>query len=276
MFRKPMVLALHSVAFGTLALLFAQLALAKDPEVKDGIPGTVAKVDAANGKLTITDKENRERTYSITEETVMVGPRGGVVHRRLKDHRFHAGLPITVVADGNTAVELHLGYDRKAKEGAAETPTPTRSRTFRSPNPPSETPTTNDAGSSTPSTTPTPSIPTTRTSRFRGPTQPKEVTQKDTAKDEDEEDDVEFPGKVKSVEPARHNLVITLVNGNDRSFLVSSEVKVLVNGRETRHGLSDAAFKPGVRLTVVTEPGGRKVKEVKVNTAAIRRQRKAA
>ena len=79
---------------------------------------------------------------------------------------------------------------------------------------------------------------------------------------------------MKSVDPTRHMLVITLVNGKDRSFLVSSEAKVLVNSRASRHGLSDPALAPGATLTVVTEEGGRKVKEVKLTPAA-RRLRKA-
>jgi hypothetical protein len=269
MSRRPLILGVCGLAIGMIGLLASSPAQAKDPEIKDGIAGTVVKVDATKDTITIADKSNRERTYSITNETIIVGPRGGVVHRRLKDHRFHGGLPITVVADGNTAVELHLGYDRKAKE-AGETPSPTRSRTFRSQSP-SETPTTND-DSSTPSSSPAPSTPSTRTSRFRGVTQPKQTSE--TPKDEEDED--EFPGKIKSVDAARHMLVITLVNGNDRSFLVSSAAKLTVNNRESRHGLSDTSLKPGLPLTVVTEPGGRKVREIKVSTSLLRRLRKAS
>jgi hypothetical protein len=71
-------------------------------------------------------------------------------------------------------------------------------------------------------------------------------------------------------------LVITLLNGKDRSFLLASDVKVTVNGRVSRHGLSDTAIKPGIPLTVVTEAGSRKVKEVKVFSAAARRAKKAS
>jgi hypothetical protein len=95
------------------------------------------------------------------------------------------------------------------------------------------------------------------------------------AKEEEEDEDNEFPGKIKSVDPTRHMLVITLVNGKDRSFLVSSEAKVLVNSRASRHGLGDPALQPGAALTVFTEEGGRKVKEVKLTPAA-RRLRKAS
>jgi hypothetical protein len=71
-------------------------------------------------------------------------------------------------------------------------------------------------------------------------------------------------------------LVITLLNGKDRAFLLARDVKVTVNGRASRDGLSDAAIKPGMPLTVVTEAGGRKVKEVKVTPAVTRRLRKAS
>ena len=120
MFRKKTVFTLLSVAIGTIGVLSARSAQAKDPEVKDGIAGKVVKVDVTNNTITIADENNRERTYSVTEETVIVGPRGGVVHRRLKDRRFHSGLPITVVADGKAAAELHLGYDRKHRDDSLE------------------------------------------------------------------------------------------------------------------------------------------------------------
>jgi hypothetical protein len=283
MLRRPTVTLVCSFAIGVLGLVSARSAQAKDPEIKDGLAGTVVKVDVNAGTVTIADQNNRERTYSITEETVIVGPRGGVVHRRLKDHRFHSGLPITVVANGTSAAELHLGYDRKSREG---TPTPrsTTPRTARSPSPATNPSPTSDTETSTPSSSPTPastpapqSTPATRTTRFRGLGESKRTAAKDTAKsDEEEDEDSEFPGKVKSVDPAKRLLVITLVNGKDRSFLLASDVKVMVNSRASRRGLNDTALQPGASLTVITEAGGRKVKEVKVSTAASRRVKKAA
>ncbi len=265
MSRLPLSFALCSLIVGT-ALLAAPSAQAKDSEIKDGIPGTVVKVDAAQGTVTIAEKEGRERTYTITQETLIVGPRGGIVHQRLHDHRFHSGLPITVVANGTAAAELHLGYDRKARAGRTTAPRATTSTA------PAETPATTDSGASTPPATPAPAPATTRTARFRGVEARRSAAKQ--AKEEEEDEDNEFPGKVKSVDPTRHMLVITLVNGKDRSFLVSSEAKVLVNSRASRHGLSDPALQPGAALTIVTEEGGRKVKEVKLTPAA-RRLRKA-
>jgi hypothetical protein len=274
--RTPIAGVLCSAVLLTVGLLSNRTAQAKDPEIKDGIPGTVVKVDVNQGTVTIAEKGSRERAYSITSETVIVGPRGGIVRRRLKDPRFHSGLPITVVANGSSAVELHLGYDRKARETTGATSRSVSSPRSSSDNTPPSTTSTSDAGTSTPPSNPTPSTSTTRTSRFRGFGESKRVTGKDAAKSEEEEDeDNEFPGKVKTVDPDKRVLVITLVNGKDRSFLLSHDVKVTVNNRMSRRGLSDAALQPGVALTVITEPGGRKVKEVNVSTAATRRLRKA-
>ena len=71
-------------------------------------------------------------------------------------------------------------------------------------------------------------------------------------------------GKVKSVDPARHMLVISLLNGQDRSFMIAKDVKLLVKGTMSQKGLEDPALKAGTPITVVTDPGGRKVKELKV------------
>jgi hypothetical protein len=118
--------------------------------------------------------------------------------------------------------------------------------------------------------------PKTRTSRFRGLIDSNKTAAPKVEKEEAEDDDNEFPGKVKSVDPAKRMLVITLLNGKDRSFLLPSDVKVTVNGRSSRRGLSDASLKTGNSLTVVTETGGRKVKEVKVSLATRSRLKKAS
>src|SRR5262249_43679770 len=89
---------------------------AKKPDkqtIPGGIEAKVKQVHVEAGKLTVTTTDGRDRTFTITDDTTIVGPRGGVVRRRLKDPRFHPGLAITVVASGGTAKELHLGYDRK-------------------------------------------------------------------------------------------------------------------------------------------------------------------
>jgi len=261
MLRRTVGIVLCSLAIGALGLLSASAA-EKKSEIKDGIEGKIVKVDVEKGSVTIADENGKERSFSITDETVIVGPRGGIVHKRLKDPRFHKGLSITVVATGSTAAQLHLGYDRKPKAGSATSSTSSSSS--------GSTSSTSTSGTSS-------SKPTPRTSGFRGILGAKPAEGKDEAKtDEAEDQDNEFPGKVKSVDPTKRMLVITLVTGKDRSFLLANDVKVTVNGRVSRRGLNDAALKVGTSLTVVTEAGGHKVKEVKVASPAARRMKKAA
>ena len=239
---------------GTIGLMSAAAADTKASDIKDGIPGKIVKVDVEQATVTIAGEDGRERTFNVTEETVIVGPRGGAVHKQLKDPRFHSGLAIVVVANGKAAAQLHLGYDRKARKGTSAAGT---------------------SSNETPATDTTPG-PKTRTSRFRGLIDSAKTPAPKANKEDAEEDDNEFPGKVKSVDLAKHMLVITLLNGKDRSFLLPSDVKVTVNGRASRRGLSDSALKVGNSLTVVTETGGRKVKEVKVVLAARSRLKKAS
>ena len=215
------------------------------PEIKGGIEGKVKKVDLDKGTLTIT-VSGKERTFTITEDTTMVGPRGGLVRKRLKDPRFHEGLDITVVATGNTAKELHLGYDRKAANDKDEGPKSS-------------------------------SKASSATTKKDTKTAAKTTTKSATAKNDDEADDEEeFPGKVKSVDATKRLLVITLLNGKDRSFLLSKDVKILVKGTASKKGLLDPTLKAGIPVSVVTEAGGRKVKEVKVAPAPAAKGKKAS
>jgi len=85
----------------------------KKTEIKGGIEGKVKKVDADAQKLTVTTEQGRERTFTVNDDTTMVGPRGGKVRKRLKDPRFHEGMSLTIVAEGNTATEVHLGFQHK-------------------------------------------------------------------------------------------------------------------------------------------------------------------
>ena len=61
----------------------------KGHQIKGGIEGKVKTVDVDNNRLTIITDQGRERTFTITDETMMAGPRGGKVRRHLKDPRFH-------------------------------------------------------------------------------------------------------------------------------------------------------------------------------------------
>jgi hypothetical protein len=70
-------------------------------------------------------------------------------------------------------------------------------------------------------------------------------------------------------------LVITLLNGKDHSFMIAKDVKILVKGKASSKGLEDPALKAGIPVHVVTDPEGRKVKEVKVAPAPAAKGKKA-
>jgi hypothetical protein len=69
--------------------------------IKGGIEGRIKKVDVANNALTIITPAGKESTFTITEDTTLLGPRGGKVRRHLKDPRFQEGFPVTIVAQGD-------------------------------------------------------------------------------------------------------------------------------------------------------------------------------
>jgi hypothetical protein len=81
---------------------------------------------------------------------------------------------------------------------------------------------------------------------------------------------------VKSYDANRRLLVVSLLNGKSRSFLLSHDVKVLVRGTPSKQGLSDPALKADVPVTVLVEPGGRRVRELHVGPAPAARSKKAA
>jgi hypothetical protein len=224
MLKRAMGTFLCAIAIAAFA---SQAAQAAGPDGKAGVEGKVVKVDAAKGTVTIAS-DGTDKTYNVTATTQIVGPRGGLVRRRLHDPRFHEGLPITVVANGDNATQLLLGIDRKSAKSNSAAST--------------------KAG-------------TTRASGFRGDGSAKSEESAD-------DDDNDFPGKIKSVDADRNLLVVSLLNGKDRSFMVSSEAKLTVGRRVSQKGLSDPALKPGANVTVVTDEGGKKVKEVKIDGAA--------
>jgi hypothetical protein len=242
---------LLSAALGAVGLLSAEAQETKKsdkPEIKGGIEGTVKKVDVDKETLTITI-DGKERTFTITDDTIIVGPRGGLVRRGLKDPRFHAGMEIVVLIEGKTAKELHLGYDRKDAAGAAgESKSPPKTALNRP----------EERGKAVPAET---------AKKTEAKTPAKTAPKGEASKKDEEEEDEEFPGKIKSVDPTKRMLVITLLNGKDRSFLLSREVTIQVKGTASKQGLQDPALKAGIPVLVVTDEGGRKVKEVKVAPA---------
>jgi hypothetical protein len=217
-------------------------------DIKGGVEGRVKSVDPDKEALTVVLENGRTRTFTITEETTMLGPRGGKVRHRLKDPRFREGFPVIIVPEGNTAAEVHLGFARDAetKAGGAEPATRvTRPR-------PTEPETEPAPRTTRPRPTPTDTEPAT-TSPGRA-----------ASKTEEDDDEAEIPGMVKRIDPSRRILVVTLLNGKDRSFILPSDIKVLVRGAASRQGLRDPALKAGTHIDVITEEGGHKVKEVKV------------
>ncbi len=219
MWRRIIVLIVGA-AFTAAAPLPAQGQEPKKPTpapIKGGIEGKVKKVDPDKMTVTITTSDGKERTFTISDSTTMVGPRGGLVKRGLKDPRFHAGMEVTIVANGTKATEVHLGFDRR------------------------------DTG-------------TTDKAKEGQPAKPGAAAKGKEVAGEDKE----YPGKVKSVDPGRYMLVISLLNGQDRSFMIAKDVKMSVKGTTSQKGLADPALKAGTPVTVVTDAGGRKVKEVKV------------
>jgi hypothetical protein len=229
-------------------------------EIKGGIEGKVMSVDPARESLTIALDNGRTRTFTITEETTMLGPRGGKVRHRLKDARFREGFPVIIVAEGNTASEVHLGFARDASANAGKAGgVEPAARTTRPR--PTETDTEPAAKTTRPRTTPAEAEPAARSAG------------RAAAKTEDEDDEAEVPGLVKRVDASRRILIVTLLNGKDRSFILPRDVKVLVRGAASKEGLGDPALKAGAHIEVVTDEGGHKVKEVKIIPA--RRLRKA-
>jgi hypothetical protein len=233
------------------------------PEIPGGIEGHLKSVDHEKQALIIIGPGGRERAFTVTEDTEMVGPRGGKVRRRLNDPRFHEGLDIIIVADGSTAKEVHLGYSRRQAEDTKNEPNAVASK--KAPGPTRRKREEIAA-----------EIAKKEATTETGKTPSKAMTKAATAEEEDEDD--EIPGKVKSYDTTGRTpvLVVALLNGKNRSFFLSSEVKVLVHGSTSKLGLKDPAIKAGAPLTVFVHPGGRRVKELHLNPPPPARSKKAA
>ena len=227
------------------------------PRIPGGIEGQVKRVDAEKSTLTIVTSGGSERTFTLTDDTTMLGPRGGKVRRRLNDPRFHEGMELTVVASGSTAKEVHLGYSRRrdaAKEGGtAGGKAAARPRPVPAP------------GGTNPPTT----------SKKAAAKKDDGGSAKPSASEEDDEDD-ELPGTVKSYNADRRLLVVSLLNGTSRSFFLARDLKVMVGRAASKQGIADPALKEGAHVTVFLAEGGRRVKELRVETAtAVRKTKKA-
>jgi hypothetical protein len=246
-------------AFGLFSAIAQEPKKSEKPEIPGGIEGHVKSVDHEKETLTIIASTGKERTFKVTENTTMIGPRGGKVRRRLNDKRFHEGMELTIVAEGAAATEIHLGFSRRepgdsadAKPAAKRGPTVSRDRL--------DEPLSDTAKKTVPSKT---------------GKRAKAAAKAAAAEEADDEDD-EIPGKVKSFDPTRRMLVVALLNGKNRSFLLANDVKVVVKGTASKQGLKDAALKDGAAISVFVDAGGRRVKELHVTPAPAGRTKKAA
>jgi hypothetical protein len=238
------------VAGATICAVGLLSAYAQEPkksekaEIPGGIEGTIKGVDKEKGTVSVLTTDGKSRTFTVTDDTTIVGARGGKVRTRLNDRRFREGLDITVVATGTTAKELHLGiYRRDPNETPAEKPKGVAKKRL-----------TRKAIEDAAIAKKTPS-------KTGDATKP--------AEDQEDEDD-EVLGKVKSYNTTggRHLLVVALLNGKSRTFFLARDVKVLVKGKAAKDGLADPAIKEGTPITVLTEPGTSKVKELHLEPLA--------
>ena len=254
MIRRLLSLIIGSTlcVVGLMSVAAQESKKGEKPEIPGGIEGHVKSVDHDKQALIMVGPGGRERTFTITDDTTMVGPRGGRVRRRLNDPRFHDGLEITVVADGSTAKEIHLGFDRRPNEETKSEPNAVTKKA------PGLTRRKREEVAA--------EIAKKRQAAEPGRVASKTTTKAATAEEEEDEDD-EIPGKVKSYDTSGRTpvLVVSLLNGKNRSFFLSNEVKVFVHGKASKLGLKDAALKAGAPLTVFVHPGGRRVKELHVD-----------
>ncbi len=266
-FRSTWRRALGTVAagaaicgFGLFSATAQETTKSEKAPIPGGIEGHVKSVDHEKETLSIIASTGKERTFKVTEDTTMIGPRGGKVRRRLNDKRFHEGMELTVVADGNDATEIHLGFSRRDPGSSAETKPATKGSTTASRSDPDEPKTTSNPPKKTNSS---------KIGKLAGPVAAK------IAEESDDEDD-EIPGKVKSFDVTRRLLVVNLLNGKSRSFLLANDVKVVVKGTPSKQGLKDAALKEGAVISVFVEAGGRRVRELRVTPLPVGRSKKAA
>jgi hypothetical protein len=252
MLRTLGVLTLSAFLCAGAAVSRADDSKGEKSQIPGGIEGKVKMVDVENGKLTITT-QGRDRTFTITDDTMMVGPRGGKVRRHLKDPRFHEGFSVTVVAQGDKATEVHLGLARQEDEGKAAAPRTARTQR-RLPGTPDATPETRVSKKVSPTTS-----------------EPKTGLKGKEAQKLEEDDEAEIPGKIKSFDVRRRVLVVTLLNGKNRSFFLAKDVPVHVKGEVSKRGLADPALKVGAPVTVVTDEGGRKVKELQFSQPQLKK-----
>jgi hypothetical protein len=254
--RRLRNLVSTGIAIGVVGLLSVGAQETKKDEphrIPGGIPGRIRDVDREMSTITIITDAGAARTFKVDDETMMMGPRGGKVRRRLHDPRFHPGMELTIVASGSSAEEIHLGFQHGHAEAAGA------------------------SGKGAPEARPAPAA----VAKGGAPAGTKVASKpsagvagKPAAAEEEDEDD-EVLGTVKSYNSERRLLVVTLLNGTSRPFFLSRDLKVLIGRAVSKDGVADPALKEGAHVTVFTEEGGRRVKELRVETTPARRLKKA-
>ena len=81
------IVGLTLCVVGLLSVAAQEPKTSEKPEIPGGIEGHVKSVDHDKKTLTIIGTGAKERVFAITEDTLMVGPRGGKVRRHLNDPR---------------------------------------------------------------------------------------------------------------------------------------------------------------------------------------------
>jgi hypothetical protein len=100
-----------AVAAMAALMLFACLAVAADKEVK----GKVVKVDTKKNSITVNTLDGK-KTYTISDDTKFLGPRGGVSDDGIKDDRLKVGAEITLVIAGNNRTVREVRLPMREKE----------------------------------------------------------------------------------------------------------------------------------------------------------------
>jgi hypothetical protein len=87
-------------------------------DAKDGklVVAKVKSVDVGKGTITATTANGKVIMVSVAKTTKILGPRGGVSTKGLKDDRLAPGSEIKLLlgADGKSATEIRLGVRKKA------------------------------------------------------------------------------------------------------------------------------------------------------------------
>jgi hypothetical protein len=100
----------YAVALLVALVLLAGNVYAQDKEVK----GKVVKVDVKKNMLTVQVGADKKE-YTLSDDTKVIGPKGGLSKEGIKDDRLVPGAEIRLViaANNRTVREIHLPERKK-------------------------------------------------------------------------------------------------------------------------------------------------------------------